>query len=348
MKTEFPLFNNIVDSKYFKHLSTSEKIKLLLQKDIFFFETTYNKDGFYCQNFDKLDFSVFEKFLFGFYELYEIDNKSIKLNPLIQPEVFEGLCLEVKLCLDTSILMDEINFQLLLLKNRKEKVKYLREKIAETGFFDAYFLNFEFDKNTNEIFLSPIYYNEIILFNPRIVEKWVTGQYSPHNLFLHSEDYLIKFYSLYQKLLIVEFCFNEIILLNNPKDTESPATNTINLKTKNEELTNKDYSINISESNINEEVRNIEKHSHIFNKNAFEVWQSMFDSFGVNESSRTDVKFMFEEMKKDGLIFESVNQKTFLDWISKTYNILVQKTSNHSRTPERRSIYSTAKQLFKP
>lgn len=89
------------------------------------------------------------------------------------------------------------------------------------------------------------------------------------------------------------------------------------------------------------------KHTHIFNNNAFEVWQSMYDSFKINESSRSDVKFMYEEMKKDGLIFKTVNQKTFLDWISETYQIIIQKTSNYSKTPERNSIYYNAKQLYK-
>tara|TARA_R100000306_G_C4373913_1_gene141154 strand:+ start:641 stop:2371 length:1731 start_codon:yes stop_codon:yes gene_type:complete len=89
------------------------------------------------------------------------------------------------------------------------------------------------------------------------------------------------------------------------------------------------------------------KYNHIFNNNAFEVWQSMYESFNINESSRSDVKFMFEEMKKDGLIFKTVNQKTFLDWISQTYEIAIQKTSNYSKTPERISIYSNAKQLYK-
>ena len=89
------------------------------------------------------------------------------------------------------------------------------------------------------------------------------------------------------------------------------------------------------------------KHNHIFRNNAFEVWQSMYNSFEINESSRTDVKFMYEVMKKDGLIFETVNQKIFLDWISKTYQIVIQKTSNYSKTPIRNNTYSNAKQLYK-
>lgn len=101
---------------------------------------------------------------------------------------------------------------------------------------------------------------------------------------------------------------------------------------------------NISSENM------ILKHSHIFKANAFEVWQHMFDEFGINESSRTDVKFMFEEMRKEGegLIHKTVNQKTFLEWITSTYDgLIIEKTSNHSRTKSRLQTYARAKKLYK-
>ncbi|TDP03096.1 hypothetical protein [Flavobacterium sp. 245] len=91
-----------------------------------------------------------------------------------------------------------------------------------------------------------------------------------------------------------------------------------------------------------------ELHNHIFKENAFEVWQSMFDEFEINERSRTDVKFMFEEMKKEGLIHNTVNQKTFLEWIPETYKgLIVQKISNHSRTNQRLQAYARAKELYR-
>ncbi|HRO09827.1 MAG: hypothetical protein IT246_09165 [Bacteroidia bacterium] len=90
-----------------------------------------------------------------------------------------------------------------------------------------------------------------------------------------------------------------------------------------------------------------ELYNHIFKGNAFEVWESMFDSFQIKENSRTDVKFIFEEMKKDGLIHNTVNQKSFLDWILEKHDIVIEKTSNYSKTKERISIYRNAKQLYK-
>lgn len=91
-----------------------------------------------------------------------------------------------------------------------------------------------------------------------------------------------------------------------------------------------------------------ELHKDIFKGNAFQVWQSMFDEFGINNRSRSDVKFMFEEMRKEGLIHRTVNQTVFLEWITRAYNGLeILKTSNHSRTNTRLQAYSRAKELYK-
>lgn len=88
-------------------------------------------------------------------------------------------------------------------------------------------------------------------------------------------------------------------------------------------------------------------HSHIFVNNAFEVWQSMYESLDVKESDRSHVKFIFEEMKKKKLLHPTVDQIDFLKWIFDTYQIDVQKTSNYSRTRERLNAYSSAIQLYK-
>lgn len=89
------------------------------------------------------------------------------------------------------------------------------------------------------------------------------------------------------------------------------------------------------------------KHSEIFKNNAFEVWESMFESFGIVKESRTDVKFTFEVMKKDTLIHNTVSQKSFLDWINNIYSLDIEKTSNYSKTKKRISIYNNAKSIYK-
>lgn len=90
-----------------------------------------------------------------------------------------------------------------------------------------------------------------------------------------------------------------------------------------------------------------ELHVNIFCENGFKVWEFLFENFNIKESSRSDVKFIYEEMKKDKLIFNTVSQVHFLDWIYTTYGLVIGKTSNHSKTQKRISIYSNAKLLYK-
>jgi hypothetical protein len=92
-----------------------------------------------------------------------------------------------------------------------------------------------------------------------------------------------------------------------------------------------------------------ELHTKIFNRNAFLVWEYMFDEFEINKGvkKRTDVKFMYEIMKKESLIHNTVNQKVFLEWITETYNgLIIEKTSNHSITKVRKDTYSRAILLY--
>lgn len=92
-----------------------------------------------------------------------------------------------------------------------------------------------------------------------------------------------------------------------------------------------------------------EKHSNIFRSNGFAIWQYLFtEGFEITSEKRSDVKFIFEEMKKDELIYNTVSQKHFLNWITETYNgLIIGKTSNHSRTNTRKTIYNNAKEIYK-
>jgi len=89
-------------------------------------------------------------------------------------------------------------------------------------------------------------------------------------------------------------------------------------------------------------------HTHIFKDNAFYIWRSMFDSFDVEESSLTDVRFMYEIMKKEGLISDTIGEKNLRDWISQTYSLVMNKTKytdpKQSSNKKRMAVYSAAKE----
>ncbi|WP_282123618.1 hypothetical protein [Algibacter mikhailovii] len=77
------------------------------------------------------------------------------------------------------------------------------------------------------------------------------------------------------------------------------------------------------------------------------LWLSLFENFRIKENSRSDVKFIFEEMKKDLFLHDFISQKNFLDWINDEYNLAIAKTSNHHRSKVRLSIYAMAKEKAK-
>jgi hypothetical protein len=72
-------------------------------------------------------------------------------------------------------------------------------------------------------------------------------------------------------------------------------------------------------------------HNNIFKANAFEVWQSMFNSFKITKSNRTDIDFMFQVMKYNGLIYNNIRYVDIQEWIDKVYQITFDKIkyTNH-------------------
>jgi len=92
---------------------------------------------------------------------------------------------------------------------------------------------------------------------------------------------------------------------------------------------------------------NKELHNHIFISNAFKVWQSMYNYFKIKESSRTDIKFMFEIMKYEKLIHPTVTQTALLNWINETYQLTISKARyiDFKNDTKRLAIFNKAKSM---
>lgn len=115
------------------------------------------------------------------------------------------------------------------------------------------------------------------------------------------------------------------------------------------------YEKTISNNNIEpQQVENnnpkeieCELHNHIFKDNAFTVWKSLFENFNINETKRTDLRFMYEIMKYKEQIHKTVTVKNITDWINDTYQFSIQKlqyTNIKSKSNENRmSIYNLIK-----
>lgn len=99
--------------------------------------------------------------------------------------------------------------------------------------------------------------------------------------------------------------------------------------------------------NSNLEILDKELHNHIFKDNTFELWQKLFENFNINETKRTDLRFMYEVMKYNGQIHKTVTVKNITDWINDTYKFSIEKlqyTNIKSKSNENRmSIYNLIK-----
>lgn len=101
-----------------------------------------------------------------------------------------------------------------------------------------------------------------------------------------------------------------------------------------------------TETNKTDEVKK-ELYNHIFEGNAFYIWERLFENFNINETKRTDLRFMYEIMKYKGQIHKTVTVKNITDWINDTYQFSIEKlqyTSVKSKSNENRmSIYNLIK-----
>ncbi|PQJ76899.1 hypothetical protein [Polaribacter glomeratus] len=76
-------------------------------------------------------------------------------------------------------------------------------------------------------------------------------------------------------------------------------------------------------------------HTNIFNDNAFDIWQSMFDEFEIKESSySTNLDFMFNVMQNQEnkfLIHKAISKIRMVEWIDEVYQITFTKIryTNH-------------------
>lgn len=92
----------------------------------------------------------------------------------------------------------------------------------------------------------------------------------------------------------------------------------------------------------------IRAHPSHFADYGFLIWEHMFASFDIIESSRTDLRFMFDVMQKDGYIHKTVRLTDMLNWINDTYELAIDKLqyNDFKKDSKRNAIYSYAKSAY--
>ncbi len=213
---EYGIFNNLISSEKFDKLSTSEKIKICLAKDIFICGNIWQRDKFNCFDLDSINLKSLNKTKFSVTKTYKIDGVAIRKNPLFEEEIVNALCNTVELNPLTTFKEDEILFRLNFLTTKDAKVIFLQSKIENYNAFSLETLMVKFFQNGNKL---EIYHDskiEILNSTSKFQLDWVFGnQYYGDAFFLNKDNFIEGFFQDYQKIHLTNFCLQQIQFLQN-------------------------------------------------------------------------------------------------------------------------------------
>ena len=63
-----------------------------------------------------------------------------------------------------------------------------------------------------------------------------------------------------------------------------------------------------------------ELHNNIFKYNAFEIFEKYFENKKISQNSRTDLRVIFDLLKEDDLLFETVELKHYIKWLNSQFD----------------------------
>jgi hypothetical protein len=70
----------------------------------------------------------------------------------------------------------------------------------------------------------------------------------------------------------------------------------------------------------NPDVVEKELHNNIFKYNAFETFEKYFENKKITQHSRTDLRVIFDLLKEDDLLFETVELKHYIKWLNSQFD----------------------------
>lgn len=212
-------FHNLISSNEFEKLTTSEKIRWCLEKDIFYYapEGCTNYMKFNCVPFDNIDLSDFDKEPFILNKIYKLKKDSISLGEVFSEEIFYKIC-EYSAVGKGYLIENETNrieFKIKSLNTEEDKLSYLTSEIDTLNLFDLPILDILYSKNNEELSIGPAVKYKMMEVTSEVQLGWITGRYDYDysNLELEENDFFVKFEKDFKKFLIYEYCQREIKMI---------------------------------------------------------------------------------------------------------------------------------------
>ncbi|MAN58811.1 MAG: hypothetical protein CMC08_03120 [Flavobacteriaceae bacterium] len=212
-----PSFNNILDPKEFDELSTSQKIKLCVDKKIFIIS---NVDPFTKKtvllNHHVIDLSAYNDEKFRFLECYKSENFIAFINYDLIEEIFLEVCRQSETSLSFFKIISDLKFNLETYTTVREKLNFLNQTLQGLDLFKLKDIDIWFDWEKNELDLSVEQPVELINNNEDIIYDWLTSSY----IYISKYNKIQSFIDGYHKYLLAKECYNEIKDLQNSTKEE--------------------------------------------------------------------------------------------------------------------------------
>jgi len=300
-------YRSILNRIEFDKLSTPEKIKLSLEKDIFEISSDYPKG----RDFSELDFSIFEGKQFDFFEHYNIDDFGIMLNFSIPYEICNFLCNIILTSLTAHQFLKEINFKLLPLSTSEEKINFLYQEITKIDPFKLEELILDFNIENDVLELSPIQPVQLTSRNKNLLYDWLTDGIK-HGADYEAYNTINTFCDSYLKFIYCQNCFNKIKSIKKGQQSIETKPNEGGLM-----------------------------HPDIFKKNGYKVFRKMHSIYKDKKYPIANYSFLYYAMKKDDLIH--CTGLKFIEFLA-TDNVNLEKIdSRQSGKNNRMDFYNEIK-----
>lgn len=205
-------FWNIARVSNFTLLSTGEKIKYLLEKDILYVGETwslYNRPN--CVSWQNIDFSQFDKRRFDLFSLYSTDEgDSLNINPLFNEEVFENFQHKVE---TYYVDYDEYLLSIDLLESRDEKTDYLRNILKSQNVFKLDNIISDYNHHSRQLMLGHEMAIEFNKSSPDIFMDHLMGIDIPIRWYCHNK-FIECFKNEYSHFAIAQWVLSKIEEIN--------------------------------------------------------------------------------------------------------------------------------------
>lgn len=99
--------------------------------------------------------------------------------------------------------------------------------------------------------------------------------------------------------------------------------------------------------NNESEAKDIKKNPEIFYDYGLIFFERLFTNFEIKSTSRSDLKFIYTQLKNDNYIHKTISETYFREWVNEKYDLDIGAISHYTKKKHRITIYNQVKNNLK-